>query len=212
MKKILLFILLLIPFIVNASCDNSEIVRLGTLAGNITYETNYIESSSSYKVTLYNVTNEMRIYYNNKTYFSDSNNEVNIDNVSEGTSMVITVYPKDQSCRESLLIIRIKLKYYNKFYNDSRCQKYIESGCKTTYCVNQFLDVKPTEKLFLGALENGCGDPAIEVPDPEVPEDEDNKLLELLIDIGIKFGLIAISLGGSIWFFTSKYRKMKHGI
>lgn len=213
MKKILLFILLLIPVFVNAECDNNKIVELGKLAGNITYNTEYSKSSSKYTVTFYNVVEGLYLEYNNKSYLPNGDNEVKISDLRDGISMEVIVYPSNAGCRSSLNTIRFKLKYYNKFYNDPRCEEYIKKGCKTVYCSNQFLDVQPTDELFEGALKNTCGDAAIPLPEP-TPEEVTflDKVLDFMLDYGIKFLLIAISLTVSILVFTNKYRKMKHGI
>lgn len=213
MKKILLFILLLIPVFVNAECDNNKIVELGKFAGNITYNTEYSKSSSKYTVTFYNVVEGLYLEYNNKSYLPNGDNEVKISDLRDGISMEVIVYPSNAGCRSSLNTIRFKLKYYNKFYNDPRCEEYIKKGCKTVYCSNQFLDVQPTDELFEGALKNTCGDAAIPLPEP-TPEEVTflDKVLDFMLDYGIKFLLIAISLTVSILVFTNKYRKMKHGI
>lgn len=213
MKKILLFILLLIPVFVNAECDNNKIVELGKLAGNITYNTEYSKSSSKYTVTFYNVVEGLYLEYNNKSYLPNDDNEVKISDLRDGISMEVIVYPSNAGCRSSLNTIRFKLKYYNKFYNDPRCEEYIKKGCKTVYCSNQFLDVQPTDELFEGALKNTCGDAPIPLPKP-APEEVTflDKVLDFMLDYGIKFLLIAISLTVSILVFTNKYRKMKHGI
>ena len=87
-----------------------------------------------------------------------------------------------------------------------------EMCIRDRYCTSQFLDVKPTEELFKGALSNTCGEPAIPLPEEEKEPTFLDKVIEFLLDYGIKFMLIAISLTASILFFTNKYRKMKHGI
>lgn len=213
MKKILLFILLLIPVYVNAVCDNNEIVNLGKFASNITYDTEYSKSSSKYTVTFYNVVEDIYLEYNNKKYSPNQNNEVTISGLEEGNIINVVAYPEASECRSSLLTISVKLKYYNTFYNDSRCKKYVDNGCSTVYCTNQFLDVKPTQTLFEESLKNTCEEPAIPLP---TPGDEEvtlyDKIVDFLLDYGIKFLLIAVSLTVSILIFTNKYRKIKHGI
>lgn len=212
MKKVLLFILMLIPVYINAECNNNEIVELGKLASNITYDTEYSKSSSKYKVTFYNVVDDIMLEYDNKEYRPNSNNEVVIDNLEEGITLVVTAYPNDKDCKSSLLTIRVKLQYYNKYYNDSRCKEYTKDGCSTIYCTSQFLDVKPTDELFEGALKNACGEPAIPIENDNNEVTMLDKIVEFMLDYGIKFLLIAVSLTVSILIFTNKYRKMKHGI
>lgn len=213
MKKVLLFILMLIPVYVNAVCDNSEIVNLGKLASNITYDTEYSKSLSKYTVTFYNVVEDIYLEYNDKKYSPNQNNEVTISDLEEGNVIDVVVYPNASDCKSSLLTISVKLKYYNTFYNDSRCKKYVDNGCSTVYCTNQFLDVKPTQTLFEESLKNTCEEPAIPLPKPGTEEVTlHDKIVDFLLDYGIKFLLIAISLTVSILIFTNKYRKIKHGI
>ena len=204
MKKILLILLLFIPIFVNALCDNGQIVTLSKFASNITYDTSFSKSSSTYTVTFYNVVKDIYLEYDNKKYYPNSNNE--------GITIVVGAYQNKEDCKSNLITLRVKLQYYNKFYNDYRCKDYIKEGCSTAYCTSQFLDVKPTEELFKGALSNTCGEPAIPLPEEEKEPTFLDKVIELLLDYGIKFMLIAISLTASILFFTNKYRKMKHGI
>lgn len=212
MKKILLILLLFIPIYVNALCDNGQIVTLSKFASNITYDTSFSKSSSTYTVTFYNVVKDIYLEYDNKKYYPNSNNEVTITGLEEGITIVVGAYPNKEDCKSNLITLRVKLQYYNKFYNDYRCKDYIKDGCSTVYCTSQFLDVKPTEELFKGALSNACGEPAIPLPEEEKEPTFLDKVIEFLLDYGIKFMLIAISLTASILFFTNKYRKMKHGI
>ena len=212
MKKILLILLLFIPIFVNALCDNGQIVTLSKFASNITYDTSFSKSSSTYTVTFYNVVKDIYLEYDNKKYYPNSNNEVTITGLEEGITIVVGAYPNKEDCKSNLITLRVKLQYYNKFYNDYRCKDDIKEGCSTAYCTSQFLDVKPTEELFKGALSNTCGEPAIPLPEEEKEPTFLDKVIELLLDYGIKFMLIAISLTASILFFTNKYRKMKHGI
>lgn len=213
MKKVLLFILMLIPVYINAECNNNEIVELGKLASNITYDTEYSKSSTKYKVTFYNVVDGISLEYDSESYYPDSNNEITINNLEEGTTLNVIAYPTSSNCRSSLLTISVKLKYYNTYYNDSRCKKYIENGCSTVYCTSQFLDIKPTQALFEEALKNTCDNTEM----PQQPDDKEevtfqDKVVGFMLDYGIKFLLIAVSLTVSILIFTNKYRKMKHGI
>ena len=212
MKKILLFVLLLVPVFVYADCDNEKIVTLGKFASNIKYETEYSKSSGKYTVTFYNVVDGIYLEYNNQSYYRNEDNEVKISGLDDGITLDVVAYPSGLGCRSSLITFNIKLKYYNTFYNDSRCKKYIEEGCKVVYCTSQFLEVEPTEDLFTGAIKNTCGEPAIPLPEPEPEPTFFEKVLDFMLDYGIKFILIAGSLTGSILFFTNRYRKMKHGI
>ena len=112
MKKLLLIVLLFIPFFINAACDRDLHKSYITYANDISYDTEYSLGKERFTVTLYNVIDEMNVVYNNKHYES-VNNEIIIDNVKQGTRMEIRLYAED-GCNECVRTIVINQPYYNK--------------------------------------------------------------------------------------------------
>ena len=96
--KILLF-LLIVPLSVSAACDSSSLSRYKSLAANIN---NYYEyNGSSFDVTFYNVSSELKIVNksNGQVFFPNSNfGDVVINNLSSGDVGNFAVYPSTGEC------------------------------------------------------------------------------------------------------------------
>ena len=207
MKKILLIVLLFIPFFINAACDRDLHKSYITYANDISYDTEYSLGKERFTVTLYNVIDEMNVVYNNKNYES-VNNEIVIDNVKQGTRMEIRIYAED-GCNESVRTIVINQPYYNKYYGSSLCNDYVN---KVTYCTHKFTDTEVSEKLIKMAIENYEHemDPVEEKPEEEPPASNFEIISRFATKWGIRILLVLISAFFTNWYFNDKYIKIKH--
>ena len=120
--KFLLF-LLIIPLSVSASCDSSSLSRYKSLAANIS---NYYEyNGSSFDVTFYNVSSELKIVnkLDGREYFPNSNfGDVVINNFSDGDTSSFAVYPSTGECSiYRVFTFYINFPYYNKYSSDEIC-------------------------------------------------------------------------------------------
>ena len=82
MKKLVLVILLLIPFAINAEeCDKNKHKEYINLSSNITYDNNYSKSSNNFTITIYNIFDGMYAKYNDKEYKPGSDNTIIVDRI-----------------------------------------------------------------------------------------------------------------------------------
>ena len=146
-NKIILFIFLLIPICVKAKCSNEEITRYKTLSSNIENYFDYNEQTNKFNITLYNLSNELRVV--NK--LDESNyetgekfGETNIGNLAPGQTIKIAIYPKNNNCNDyRVRTIYINLPYYNKYYKESICNNNSSFLCSkwvntSNYSYEQF--------------------------------------------------------------------------
>ncbi len=128
MKKILLLVLLLIPYSkVNASfCSYKELAELREIASNITYRYDYIESDDNivFNISLANLTPDTYILDSetNQTYYF-SKSEIVISGYQDDTSVGFKVYSDNSDCEGQLLsTIWVNLPTYNEYYKDPLCE------------------------------------------------------------------------------------------
>lgn len=207
MKKILLIMLLFMPFFINAECDRELHKSYITYANDISYDTEYSLGKERFTVTLYNVIDEMKVVYNNKNYTA-VNNEVVIDNIKQGTRMDIRVFAED-GCNESVRTIVINQPYYNIFYGSSLCNDYVN---KITYCTHKFTNTEVTEKLIKTAIENYEHEmvPVEKPPEEEPPLTTFQKISKFATKWGVRILLVLVSAVLTNWYFNDKYIKIKH--
>lgn len=207
MKKILLIMLLFMPFFINAECDRELHKSYITYANDISYDTEYSLGKERFTVTLYNVIDEMKVVYNNKNYTA-VNNEVVIDNIKQGTRMDIRVFAED-GCNESVRTIVIYQPYYNTFYGSSLCNDYVN---KITYCTHKFTNTEVTEKLIKTAIENYEHEmvPVEKEPEEEPPLTTFQKISKFATKWGVRILLVLVSAVLTNWYFNDKYIKIKH--
>ena len=211
MKKILFVILTVILFIpyLKADCDYQSEVRLGKLASSITYEYKYDKSHNNFTLTLYNVSDELYITYNQRIIAS-KNGKVTINNLSQGTYLSLPVEALKGSCNGSLMTLYIILPYFNKYYNSVECKDYIG---KIKICTDEFLSYEPTDELLTSNINNYLNG----IKNEEVKEDNQNVTIleqakEFVNKWGIKIGLSLITTVSCIVYFQVKIRKIKHGL
>lgn len=210
MKKLIICLLVLIPFNIYADvCDKSSYTENSTLANNIGYETEYNMGDKTFKLTFYNVVDVLYLVYNGNVYKGNSDNEVVISNIKEGSYISVTVQD-NSSCNNMLKNIYLRLPYYNMFFDDSRCEEY--KG-KLTICDSKFLSYQINSEIFLKAINNYNSN--IEVVDDEKPSKINllfTDVVDFVSDWGLKILLVIFTTLLSVAFYKSKFSKMKHGI
>ena len=209
MKKILLIIILCFPFIVNADCNRSKHSEYIEYASRIGSDSSYSKSSGTFKIKLYNVLDDMVVKYKNIEYKVNSQNEVTIEDVLEGTSMSISIFAKD-GCDE-IRIININTPYYNRYYGSELCRGYED---KLLLCSSSFTTVRTSEEMIKKAKENYDRNIISDDDTEEKTEEKSfyDKLLEFGLNWGIKIVLFVITVVISSAFYNTKLRKIKHGI
>ncbi len=212
MKKIFVVLLMLLPFVVySAECDHDKHDKYALLANNITYDTNYNVNTRTYDIVVYNVVDGLFVEYDDKKYESNSNNEVTINKINEGTNMVIKVYGND-NCDTSLRTIFVNLLYYNKFYGTGACAGYED---KITMCNSQFTTSLVTEEILVTAKQNYDNIILQEQQKEEKTEEKEtllDKMQAFALNWGIKFVLFLVSCIVFTSIYSNKFRKIKHGI
>lgn len=142
--KFLLFLFLFLPFSVSAACSSSSLSRYKTLASHV--ENYYDYDGSNFSVTLYNVSNELKVIYNDNTFYPNSNfGDIIINNISPGSTVRFLVYPIDSECSNyRAYTIYVNLPYYNSYYSDPVCNDNNNALCSkwintSMYSYDQFV-------------------------------------------------------------------------
>lgn len=211
MKKIVLVLLLMIPFFIYAEeCDKAKHKEYVALSDDITYDNNYIKSSNTFTITIYNVFDGMHAEYNNNKYNPSSDSTIVVSKIKPGEKVSIDIFG-DDNCTALKRIIT-KEPYYNKYYGSSLCNGYEE---KLLMCSSPFTNVEVTKSLLEKSIYNYNHSISQKTTkDPSEAEDATlmSKLTQFLTTWGIKILLAVISTILSISLFSDKYRKVKHGI
>ena len=208
-KKVLLILLLFIPFIVNADCNSVKHEEYVGLAPNITYNNNYSKSSSKFNIVIYNIFNGMYATYNKQKYEPNEKNEVTIPDVKQGADVMISIFA-DDGCDEIKMITLIE-PYFNEYYGSSVCEGY--EG-KVSLCSSQFTNGPVTKDVIDLAIES-YGKSHQSIPkSKEAPKKETilDRIKEFIQNWGIKIVLVAVTIFVTSTIFSSKFRKIKHGI
>ena len=211
MKKILITILISILFMpyLKADCDYQNEVRLGKLASSITYEYKYDKTHNNFTLTIYNISDELYITYNQRI-IAPKDGKVTINNLSQGTYLSLPVEALKGSCNGSLMTLYIILPYSNKYYNSAECKDYVD---KLKICTDEFLSYEPNDELLTSNINNYLNG----IKDEEVKEDNPkitivDKVKDFTSKWGIKIGLSLITTISCIVYFQVKIRKLKHGL
>ena len=210
MKKILLIILLVIPFVVYADCNRDKHAEYLKLADNITYDNNYSMSAKGFTVTIYNIFDGMYIMFGEKKYSPDADNIVTISNIKGGTNVILDIYAND-GCSQIKQIV-IMEPYYNTYYGSKDCYGYED---KLTICSSQFTSSEVT-KTILEKSKYNYDNVIVQQEDPGAGGDGEPSLIQktkdFLLNWGVKFLLLVITTAVCLYFYNDKFRKIKHGI
>lgn len=213
MKRIILvlFIVLVFPCIINASCNNVLHEKLKDEASNITQTINYNVDTNKFRVLYYNVSEGIYAKYNNKRY-NQKDNIIEINNLSEGTELTIIFYT-DTGCNNEIDIRRVSIPYKNVYYGTALCSGYED---KLTMCSEEFLGRKVTKELILEAIDNEKNNTIPVYVPPEKEKVVEKSIIDKTIDFAKKWGLkIGLSVtSGLITFVIGSilYRKELHGV
>lgn len=152
MKKIFLFIILLMPGTVLgwSDCDRALVSKYKKLLGNINISYTYKMENNDvlYDVTLSNIQSDM--YFmdtsnSKKYYYSDTNNgEITISNYEPGTVKYIFFLNNSECEDQKLNVLNVNLPYYNRYYNLPECQ-----GKENYKLCNRWIKYDGTEDEFL---------------------------------------------------------------
>lgn len=218
LKYVLIFaILVFIPNIVKADdCPVTNTSRLKKIASNITTKYDYFESmpnngygNVSFTATISNVINDIYImkvddYYNKvgTIYYGDSNNQVIISGLSEGTSYHFVALGNTNDICQGTLVYEfyVTTPNYNRYYTNALCKKVPDYK----YC-QKWVNINLTEEEFTKNVKEYIK--SLEVnetpPEEETPEDKYQlflKILEFLTkyDIPIFGSIVVLSAMGII--------------
>ncbi len=212
MKKLVLTILLIMPFFVNAedTCDKEKHKEYVNLSSSITYDNNFSLSANAFTITLYNVFDGMYAKYNDKKYTPSSDNIITIKDIKGGEKVFIDIFANDNCTAVKRIIVNEP--YYNKYYGSKECNGYEN---KLVMCSSQFTSVEVTKSRLEKAIYNYNHNISQQTTKEEEPKNEVtfiSKLTQFLTKWGIRIILAIISTILSISLFSDKYRKVKHGI
>ena len=209
MKKWLLVLLLLMPFVVKAECNKEKHDEYVKLSSSITYDNNYSKSQAAFTIVVYNIFSGMYIEYGGQTYKPNAENEVTITGIKGGTPVSLDIYGND-GCDQIKRII-IDEPYFNKYYGSDKCRPYVE---KLIVCSSQFTSVEVTESRLDKAIYNYTHNISDQTEKNEeiVELTLFGRIKEFLYNWGLKIVLLLLTIGLSVGFYSTKFRKIKHGI
>lgn len=147
MKKIILFLILLIPVSIKGyfcDYDDYNIVRKKALNVNLMTEYEIKDDNAIFTVTIYNLMEDQYIkdVVNNKIYNYNGSNLV-LELTKPGTYS-FEVYSNNNYCDSSYLNkLFVEIPVYNKFYKDPLCEgienyKYCQKWFSTSITYEQF--------------------------------------------------------------------------
>ncbi len=212
MKKILLPLILLVPILVKAeTCNYAKHNEYDALSSQIKYETKLNKETNKYTVTLLNVYKDIYITYDSKTYNANAKHEIELKNISPGTTLDIKVATPSDDCSAFLRTLTIKTNYYNWVYSNPKCNKYRDV---LNICKYEYLSYNADERMLdlaIKNLENAYYHEEKEEKITQEPTFLEN-MQELIMDFGIPILLLLVTSGITIAIYKLKFRKLKHGI
>ena len=212
MKRVILLLLLFLPIFVNAeTCDYAKHNEYDTLSSQIKYETKLNKETNKYTVTLLNVYKDIYITYDSKMYNANSKHEIELKNISPGTTLKIKVASPSDNCSAFLRTITIRTNYYNWLYNNSKCNKYRDV---LNICKYEYLSYSPDENMLDAAIKNYESAYYVYEKKEEVPQEKTflENMKEFVMSWGIPVILLIITSAITITIYKLKFRKLKHGI
>lgn len=180
MKKVLFVVASFFLFmnILNADCDYSKLVDLNTEASHVIYTYDFNDTSKRFDVTLKNITNNLKVLYNNKTYSATKQNVI-IKGFEEGKYITINVNSNDSLCpNENLRVIYLTMPYVNPYYNSDECSNYTN----LIVCSSKFLNYKLTYSNFKSVL-NEYNENKTNTNEENQEEETNDKQTESIITI-----------------------------
>lgn len=131
--KVILFVfslLMVMPNTIYAICDYNEKSELQSLAGNLNFTYNYIESGEGinsnvkFSITIANMNQKLYVVdQTNVRVYNYNGSELVIDNYNPGSTIQFIVYGNTENCMGvELMNNYITLPSYNRFYKDSVCK------------------------------------------------------------------------------------------
>lgn len=219
LKYVLMFIMLVfIPNIVKAEdCSVTNTSRLKKIASNITTKYDYSENlpttgygNVNFTVTISNVISDIYImkvddYYNKvgTVYYGDSNNQVIISGLSEGTSYHFVAFGNTGDWCVGTIVYEfyVTTPSYNKYYTNALCKKVPDYK----YC-QKWVNFNLTEEEFTKNVNEYIKSLEVEETPAEEEEPEEQyqifiKIMEFLTkyDIPIFGSIVLISILGIIY-------------
>ncbi len=211
MKKILLAITMffILTTSLNAVCDYSKQKEYNILASQVSHKIDYVESSKTFNLTIYNLSNGIAIKYNGVR--TPINNEVVINNLKEGNILDISIVTTDNECVEKdLRSITVTIPYINTYYNSEECKGHENLNV----CSSKFLDYKITKSTFY-SLINKKETSTEKTENKKTVEEKETlveKIIELLTEVYMPIIIVVLSSAVSFLIFSSIYKKAKYGI
>lgn len=203
-KKILL-LMLIFPISVKAACTSKELTRLKNFSSNINTYYDYNEQDNKFNVTVYNLSNELKIINenNNNTYqTNDKIGKISIENLNPGDDIKLRAYPKAGECSEYITrTIYVNLPYYNKYYKDEVCKNNSSNLCSKWVNTSGY-----THEEFVNKVKKEQQQEEIITPEPE-PVVNKYGFFDFLSDFYILILLLIIISGSIAIYYLDKKSK-----
>lgn len=205
-RKILLLIAFILPLKIKAECTNQELSRYKNLSSNINTYYEYDETNNNFNITIYNLSNEIKIINKNddNTYQTNTSGigELNIGNLNPGTNITLAVYPINGECNDyRIRTIYINLPYYNTYYKDEICKNNNNTLCSKWANTSNY-----TYEQFVEKVKNTAQEETIEIIEPE-KEQNTYSFFDFLGDFYIPILLFIIISGSIAIYYLDKKRK-----
>ena len=195
------------------SCDYTLTANLKKLASNIniTYKYRIIDDEVYFDITLANI--QSNLYFidsktKNTYYYSDTNNGVITINDYKSGSVSFSVYSNDDECLDEKLVVKkVKLPFYNKYYKLDECLD------NNSFVCNKWTDNYVNYNTFLDYTKKSSGS-SLNYEVVETNNDSINRFIEFIISYYyIILPILIIVIVGVLYLIRFiKYRKNRFDI
>lgn len=173
--KILLFLVFLMPIIVNAECSIEDEIRLENLSNNITSSYTFDEVNQTFTITFTNLNSDLLLkdIDNNKIY--SLNGELSIKKTTSGEHQFY-IFDKSEECSSiKLKVISVELPYYNKYYKNEKCNDFYDK-----YYCNKWLKTDVSYDEWKTNVDTYKTDKKEEKQETKTEEKVNNNLFDLI--------------------------------
>ena len=124
-KYLLILLLIMLPNSAKAICSSSDRARLKKIISNIniSYDYEIVKNNAKFSIKFSNLSPE--IYFTDQfgNYYTqyDANNEIVLNNFSDGKSYTFTFYATNTCSREKISNLYVTTPTYNPYYKLSVC-------------------------------------------------------------------------------------------
>lgn len=167
LKYLLILLLCLFPINIDALCTTSDKARLKKIISNIntSYDYEMVKNSAVFSIKFNNLNPE--VYFTDQfgNYYTqyDINNELVLNNFSDGKSYIFTFYGTNTCSNEKIGTLYVTTPTYNPYYklsvcDDAKefelCQKWVSHSLSRSEFIKKVNEYKNKEEVIDTSIAN----------------------------------------------------------